>query len=101
MLREDIIYEDTFYCSELDLIQFKQGRVWRELKSWIEARRNATLDALENVENEWKAKELLLRRKLLGELLALPDHILDALRHKAANEDIDEREPPTTAEEQV
>ena len=93
-LPDGVQIDDRFFCTADDLLKFKEGRVWAEIKSWLDARREALADAMDNAD-ESGFKLLQCERRVLKDLLNLPDLIISQLELKASNEVIEEKDDDT------
>ena len=91
-LPDGLVIDDRFFASVDDMVKFKEGRVWAELQSWLNARREALADMMDNAD-EAGFKALQVERRVLKDLLNLPDLIISQLELKASNEVIEEETP--------
>lgn len=87
-----VLIDDTFHCSVQDLTEFAESRVWREMRTWLEARRSRLADDMDNAENEVALKLISCERRVLRDMLELPQLIMDTLNVRDNNIEKDEDE---------
>lgn len=80
-----LLTDDRFYCTVEKLVQFKKSDVWRELTSWIDKRREEVADKLDNVTDPVEVKLIACERRVLRDMLELPDLALATLQLKESN----------------
>ena len=79
-----IYFEDEFHATLDEMERGKESRFWREVRSWIEARRAGLADQYDAAGDEAEVRLIQRERRVLQELLELPDLVIAALTAKAA-----------------
>ena len=87
-----VIVDDEFYCTIDQLAEFKAGRVWREMLSWIKARQVSVADKLIDASGEQAIRDIQVELRVLRDLAELPDLITETLMLKESNASTDETE---------
>lgn len=79
-----IYFEDTFHATLDEMERGKESRFWREIRSWVEERRVGLADQYDAAADESEVRLIQRERRVLQELLELPDLVIAALTAKAA-----------------
>lgn len=88
----DIEIEDEFFASAYDVEEFIQSRIWREMVSWLKARRERLADDLDSAATELELKLIQRERSALRDMMDLPTLILSTLQQRGANEEKDDND---------
>jgi len=88
----NVIVDDHFHCNADEMEEFKKSRVWRELTSWLKDRREGLADELDRAETESEIRLIQRERRVLRDLLELPDLVIATLAVRDANADKDEND---------
>lgn len=71
--------EEQIRCSRTELEEFSKSRVWLEMRSWLEARRDRLADDLDLAGNEVEIQLIQRERRVLRDLLRLPELLMELL----------------------
>lgn len=81
-----IVYQDEFHASLEEMLRFKESRAWRELQSWVQARYDTLASAYDAAADQTEVKCIQRERRVLHEMLGLPDLVIASLEANAALE---------------
>lgn len=92
-----VLIDDKYYATIDEMVRFKESRGWREVKSWLTARRETLADMMDEAADD-EFKLLRNERRVLRDLLELPELIISQLELQGHNEEKDEENDDANTE---